>query len=194
MFIRIVFMILLSFSSLFAAQLTLSGGGATLLINGQEFQVPKDHNLTLKPGTMVCFLSGSGTVLIDNKITLNNQNKECYQVPLKSETDLKTLLSSIKEDAIIDTEKKKAPGSSRGLEAFQTVRGIISLPSSSGDTRQRVLLRQAWRWIRGDGRRSGEWQSVLFRKKTRFGGIRVHVGTPGYDRRYGGDERRSQES
>jgi esterase/lipase superfamily enzyme len=110
--------------------LTVKDGDATILINGQEFKVPKDHNLTIKPGTMVCFVSGSGTAVIDKKIKLNSKNKNCYQVPLENDTDLETLLSSIKEEAIIDVEKESTPSSSRGIEALKVVKGTISLPPS----------------------------------------------------------------
>ena len=44
---KILLFLMLSVTFLFANYLTVKGGDATLLINGQEFEVPEDHNLTL---------------------------------------------------------------------------------------------------------------------------------------------------
>lgn len=127
---RIILFVILSVSFLFANNLTVKGGDATVLINGQEFKIPKDHNLTVQPGTMICFIKGAGTVIIDKKVKLNSKNPECYQFPIDNKTDAKKLLSSIGDEAVITTEPKKAPASSRGLESLTTEKGIISLPPS----------------------------------------------------------------
>ena len=125
----IVFL-MLSITFLFANHLTVKGGNVTLLINGQEFKVPEDYNLTMKPGTMICFVKGTGTVIIDNTIKLNRKNPECYQTPLDSDADINTLLSSIRNEAVIAAEEKKAPSSSRSIETHKVSTGVISLPSS----------------------------------------------------------------
>ncbi len=127
---KIILFLVLSYNFLFASHLTVKDGDATVLINGQEFKVPEDHNITVKPGTMICFVNGSGTVIIDDKIKLNNKNPDCYQIPLDSDTDVKMLLSSIKDEAVISTEQEEAPASSRGIEALKVTKGIISLPPS----------------------------------------------------------------
>jgi len=127
---KIILFMMLSVTFLFANHLTVKGGDATVLINGQEFNIPKDHNLTVKSGTMICFVKGAGTVIIDKKIKLNSKNPECYQTPLESDADIKSLLSSIENDAVISTKQKKAPASSRGIETTKAVTGTISLPPS----------------------------------------------------------------
>ena len=127
---KIILFLMLSVTFLFASHLTVKDGDATVLINGQEFKVPEDHNLTVKPGTMICFVNGSGTVIIDDKIKLNRKNPECYQIPLSSETDVKMFLSSIEDEAVISTEQVEAPASSRGIETLRVSKGIISLPPS----------------------------------------------------------------
>ncbi len=127
---KIIPFLILSFTFLFANHLTVKNGDATVLINGQEFKIPEDHNLTVKSGTMICFVKGAGTVIIDNKVKLNSKNPECYQIPLNSDADINTLLSSIGDEAVISTEQKKAPSSSRGLETTKVSQGIISLPPS----------------------------------------------------------------
>ncbi len=127
---KVILLLVLSFTILLASHLTVKDGDVTLLINGQEFEVPEDHNLTLKPGTMVCYVKGGGTAIIDGKIKLNSKNPECYQSPLDSKTDTKKLLSSIGDEAVISTEREKAPSSTRGLEAKMVDKGTISLPPS----------------------------------------------------------------
>ncbi len=128
--IKIILFLISSVTFLFASHLTVRDGDTKVLINGQEFKVPEDHNLTLKPGTMICFVNGSGTVIIDDKIKLSSKNPGCYQIPLSSETDVKTFLSSIKDEAVISTKQEEAPASSRGIETLKVSKGIISLPPS----------------------------------------------------------------
>ncbi len=128
--IKIMLFLILSVTFLLASHLTVKDGDVTLLMNGQEFTVPEDQNLTVKPGTMICFVNGSGTVIINDKIKLSSKNPECYQAPLDDDTDIKTLLSSIEDEAIISVEQEEAPGSSRGIEALKVIKGIISLPPS----------------------------------------------------------------
>ena len=127
---KVILFILLSFTILFANHLTVKGGDVTLLINGQKFTVPEDRNLTVKPGTMICFVKGTGTVIIDDKMKLSGKNPECYQIPLDNDTDIKTLLSSIEDEAVISVEQEEAPSSSRGIKTFKVIKGIISLPPS----------------------------------------------------------------
>ncbi len=128
--VKVILFILLSFTFLFANYLTVKGGDVTLLINGQEFTVPEDRNLTVKSGTMICFVKGAGTVIIHDKIKLSSKNHECYQIPLDDDTDIKTLLSSIKDEAVISAEQEESPSSSRGIKIHKVIKGIISLPPS----------------------------------------------------------------
>ncbi len=100
---KIILFLILSFTFLLASHLTVKGGDATLLINGQEFIVPEDHNLTLKPGTMVCFVEGSGKVTIDGKKELDHKTKECYQIPVGDSFDIKHFLSTTKHKSVVNT-------------------------------------------------------------------------------------------
>lgn len=127
---KIILFLMLNVTFLFANYLTVKGGDVTVLINGQEFNIPKDHNLTVKSGTMICFVKGEGTVIIDKKIKLSSKDPKCYQIPLDSDADINTLLSSIGDEALISTEQEKAPASSRGIETTKVSKGIISLPPS----------------------------------------------------------------
>ena len=127
---KIILFLILAISFLYANQLTVKDGDVTLLINGQEFNVPKDHNLTLEPGTMICFIEGKGTAVINNTVKLNSKNPECYQVSLENDTDIETLLSSIGDEAVVATEQKKGPASSRSIESSKVSKGVILLPPS----------------------------------------------------------------
>ncbi len=98
----------------------------TLLINGQEVQVPKDHNLTLKEGTMVCFLKGNGIVIVDKKMQLDKKNKACYQIPVKDDFTLQTFLSKSENQIVISSEMKKDTNVS-------LTRGIKSVIPSTDD-------------------------------------------------------------
>lgn len=100
---KVILLLVLSFTILFASHLTVKGGDTTLLINGQEFIVPEDHNLTLKPGTMVCFVEGSGKVTIDDKKELDRKTKECYQVPIGDNFDIKHFLSTTEDKSVVNT-------------------------------------------------------------------------------------------
>lgn len=104
----VLLFLILGFAFLFANQLTVKGGDATLLINGQEFNVPEDYNLTLKPGTMVCFVKGSGKVIIDGKKELDHKTKECYQVPVGEDFDIKHFLSTSEDKAVVETAATSA--------------------------------------------------------------------------------------
>ena len=127
---KLIFFLILNFTFLFASQLIVKNADVKLIINGQEFVVPEDQNLSMKPGTMVCFVDGNGTAMIDFKIKLNSKNPDCYQVPLDENTDVKKLLSSIEKDAVISSVKISSTASSRGIDDLKVDTGTISLPSS----------------------------------------------------------------
>lgn len=109
---KIIWLILLSINILFANHLTVKEGDVTLLINNNVVNVPKDQNLTLNPGTMVCFIKGTGKVFIDNQMQLNSKEKGCYQIPVGDDFDIKKLLSS-SEDNVIVTSQKGSPSGTR---------------------------------------------------------------------------------
>ncbi len=100
---KIILFLILSFTILFASHLTVKDGDVILLINGQEFEVPEDHNLTMKPGTMVCFVKGRGKVIINGKKELDHKTKECYQVPIDDTFDIKQFLSTAEDKTIVKT-------------------------------------------------------------------------------------------
>ena len=126
---KIMIFLVLSFGWLFADQIHMEGGDATLLINGQEFNVPKDRNLTVNPGTMVCFVKGTGKAIINDKIELSSKKPGCYQIPPDNNTSIDRLLSSAKDDAVISVQKKIS-GETRGIESMATEKGQIALPPS----------------------------------------------------------------
>ncbi|MEA2049004.1 MAG: alpha/beta hydrolase [Campylobacterota bacterium] len=111
---KILWLILLSINILFANHLIVKEGDVTLLINNNEVNVPKDHNLTLNPGTMVCFLKGSGKVFIDKKLQLSNKEKGCYQIPVGDDFNIKKLALSSEDDVMV-TSKKESTSGTRGV-------------------------------------------------------------------------------
>ncbi len=128
--IKIILFLIMSFTFLFASHLTVKGGDVILLINGEEFKVPEGYYLTMKPGTMICFVSGLGTIIIDDKVKLSSKNPECYQVPIGSDTDIETLLSSIGDKAVISSNQDKSSGSIRGAKFIKAIKGGITLSPS----------------------------------------------------------------
>lgn len=101
--LKVIMLLVLSFTILFANHLTVKGGDVTLLINGQEFEIPEDHNLTLKPGMMVCFVKGKGKVVINGKKEMDRRTKECHQVPIDDTFDIRHFLSTAEDKSIVKT-------------------------------------------------------------------------------------------
>jgi esterase/lipase superfamily enzyme len=121
--------IIFSINYLFSSTLIVEKADVLLLINGQEFTIPKDQNLTLKPGTMVCFLKGNGNVIIDSTIKLNQKNPECYQIPIDN-INIDKILTLEKKHAVISTQKIEKSSNNRAAEEIQTETGEIIIPSS----------------------------------------------------------------
>lgn len=97
---KIAHIILFSINILFANSLIVKDANVTLLINGQQIELAKDHNLTLDAGTMVCFFKGNGSVIINDTKELNKNTPDCYQIPVKNDFDIKVFLSSPKNKSI----------------------------------------------------------------------------------------------
>lgn len=129
---KIIWLILLSINILFANHLTVKEGDVTLLINNNVVNVPKDQNLTLDGGTMVCFIKGTGKVFIDNKMQLNSKEKGCYQIPVGDDFDIKKLLSS-SENNVIVTSQKESTSSTRGSNTSASSGSEEEIVISSSD-------------------------------------------------------------
>ena len=98
---RILWILFIFINVLFANSLMVKEGDVKLLINGQTVEVKKDQNLTLEEGSMVCFLSGDGKVIIGDK-QLDNKTRDCYQLPIKENFDI----DAMTKDMILNLKKK----------------------------------------------------------------------------------------
>lgn len=132
---KIIWLVLLSINILFANHLIVKEGDVTLLINNHIVEVSKDQNLTLNPGTMVCFLQGDGKVFIDNKMQLNSKEKGCYQIPVGDDFDITKLVSSSKDNVIVTSQK----GSTSGTRSAS----MEKTSASSGSEEEIVLSSSA---------------------------------------------------
>ena len=113
---RILLLILFSVNILFANSLVVKEGDVTLLINGQTVEVQKDQNLTLEEGSMVCFLSGVGKVLINNSKQLDHETPDCYQLPIKEDFDIDAFMSLSKNSvAILSKEEVSESRGTKGI-------------------------------------------------------------------------------
>jgi len=113
---RTIWILSIFINILFANTLIVKEGDVKLLINGQTIEVKKDQNLTLEEGSMVCFLSGDGKVLIDNTKQLDNKTRDCYQLPVKDSFDIGTFMSSSKNSvAVLSKEKTSESRGTKGV-------------------------------------------------------------------------------
>jgi len=116
-----IFLIWLSvLHMLFAGSLLVTEGDVKLLINGETIDVKKDQNMTLEEGSMVCFLEGKGTVLIDKKKVLDKKTHECYQLPISEDFDIDGFMSS-KQHSVAVLEKEEEAAGSRGTKGISAV-------------------------------------------------------------------------
>ena len=128
---KILLFLLLGFTLLFASHLVVRDGDALLLINGYKVKVHKDQNLTLEPGTMVCYEGGSGKVIIDGKKELSHQTKECWQIPVDDAGAIRKLLSSTHKSIQIITGIQEV--STDESESNTTLRSATTIgPESAG--------------------------------------------------------------
>jgi len=125
---RILWLILFSINILFANSLIVKEGDVKLLINGQTIDVKKDQNLTLEEGSMVCFLSGDGKVIIDNTKQLDNKTRDCYQLPIKDNFDIDAFMSSSKNSIAVLAKENTSKS-----------RGTKGISESSSETADLVL-------------------------------------------------------
>ena len=133
---------------LFANYLTVKGGDATLLINGQEFKVPEDHNLTLRQGMMICFIQGKGKVVINGKKELDQKTKECYQVPIDDTFDIKKFLSTAEKKSIVKiTEVSSSVEDAtihRGIAVADEVKGIPGIITIKPSDKEVVIYNNSY--------------------------------------------------
>lgn len=145
---KIILLFIMSFSVLLASHLTVKDSDATLLINGQEFEVPKDHNLTLKPGTMICFVKGEGKVVINGKKELDQKTKECYQVPIDDTFDIKHFLLTAEDKSIAKTAVVSSSGEDavihRGYAVADDVKGIPGIITIKPSDKEVVIYDKSY--------------------------------------------------
>ena len=113
---RILWILFIFINVLFANSLMVKEGDVKLLINGQTVEVKKDQNLTLEEGSMVCFLSGDGKVIIGDK-QLDNKTRDCYQLPIKENFDIDAFMSSSKNSiAVLSKEEVSESRGTKGID------------------------------------------------------------------------------
>lgn len=120
---------------MFANGLVVKNGDVVITLNNVEKSLKDKESLALDFGSTVCFKSGEGRVLINEKIQLKKPNK-CYLVPTPKEFDIKDYALKAKDlisVAMIDsTEKVKSGVSTKGVNDLDDGTDIV-LKSSAED-------------------------------------------------------------
>lgn len=113
---------------MFANGLIVKNGDVVITLNNVEKSLKDKESLALDFGSTVCFKSGEGRVLINDKIQLKKPNK-CYLVPTPKEFDIKDYALKAKDlisVAMIDsTEKVKSGVSTKGTNDLEDGKDII---------------------------------------------------------------------
>lgn len=119
----------------FANGLVVKNGDVVITLNNVEKSLKDKQSLSLDFGSTVCFKSGEGRVLINEKIQLKKPNK-CYLVPTPKEFDIQEYTLKVKDlisVAMIDsTEKVKSGVSTKGVNELDDGKDIV-LKNSAED-------------------------------------------------------------
>lgn len=109
---------------MFANGLVVKNGDVLITLNNVEKSLKDNENLALDFGSTVCFKSGEGRVLINDKIQLKKPNK-CYLIPVPENSNKDSILKDTIATKIDSTEKVKSGVSTRGIINFDDGKDII---------------------------------------------------------------------
>ncbi len=125
---KILGSLLLATTFVFANGLVVKNGDVLISLNNEEKSLKNNENLALDFGSTVCFKSGEGRVLINDKIQLKKPNK-CYLVPTPKDFDIKEFISQKTEPILLtkidSTEKIRGGVSTRGTNDLDDGKDIF---------------------------------------------------------------------
>lgn len=81
--------------------LIVKDSSVTVTINGVEKELEKGSSLRLEEGSVVCFKKGTGTVILNNKRSLDNQKTKCYQNLINQDFNIETYLKQKKNSVYV---------------------------------------------------------------------------------------------
>lgn len=132
---RIIVNILFAASILSANSLTVKDGDVIASINNVEKSLKNGNELALEYGSSVCFKSGNGRILVNEKIQLKKPNK-CYLVPVPEGFDIKDYIAKAKDTVMItmidSSENVKHGVSTKGTNDLDDGKDIV-LKNSNED-------------------------------------------------------------
>lgn len=125
---RILGSLFVASTFMFANSLVIKNGDVLISLNNVEKSLKDNQSLALDFGSTVCFKSGEGRVLINDKIQLKKPNK-CYLVPTPKEFDIKEFVSQKTEPILLtkidSTEKVKSGVSTKGTNDLEDGKDIV---------------------------------------------------------------------
>lgn len=117
--------------SIFASELIVKKADVKISINGDEKELIKDSEISINPGSTICFLDGDGKVIIDRKKQLTKKSKKCYSTPIPEGFDINKLVSNLVDSAkvalITGDLKVKNGVSTKSINTTEVVTGYYSI-------------------------------------------------------------------
>lgn len=86
-----------------AGELEVKKSDVVISLNGVEKVMKKSERLVLGDGILVCFKSGDGRVIINNRRQLTKKSKKCYQTPLSKGFDIASYIEKAKSKITLAT-------------------------------------------------------------------------------------------
>jgi hypothetical protein len=117
--------------SLFASELIVKKADVKISINGEEKELIKDSEISIDPGSTICFLDGDGKVIIDRKKQLTKKSRKCYSTPIPEGFDMSKLVSNLVDSAkvalITGDLKVKNGVSTKSIDTTDVVTGYYPI-------------------------------------------------------------------
>ena len=124
---KFLLILLLCITFVFANNLVVRESDVTISLNNQDKNLKKDDELIIDDGTTVCFKSGNGRVIINERIQLI-KSERCYLIPVSKSFNLDEYLSKAKSSlvSILNTNENIKHGTgTKGINYLVDEKDII---------------------------------------------------------------------
>jgi len=123
----------MSTSFLLAGTLIVKDSDVTVSINAKNEILKEGTSKEFLDGSTICYVSGSGRIIVNSSIQLTSKIDQCIQTKISSNNNFKTLLASLKNSLIVsftNTNEISVDGvSSKGSNDDKSV-SIINIDST----------------------------------------------------------------